>query len=52
VKCEDLTLIENQICKRQGQGAQNVCFKVQKNKRICDGNQDFIKRLYAERDGK
>ncbi|MEM9027092.1 MAG: hypothetical protein AAGC70_01865 [Pseudomonadota bacterium] len=52
IPCDDLTELEQQACLQEGEGARKVCKKVQRNKLICSDQQDFVDRLYKERDGK
>ena len=52
IECEELSDIETQACLQEGPDARKVCWKVEKNDAICDGNQEFITRLYKERQGK
>jgi len=52
IECEELSEVETQACLQEGPDARRVCWKVAKNDAICDGNQEFIDRLYEKRQGK
>ena len=51
IPCEDLTADEEIVCLGSTQEARNVCRKVQRNRVICDDQQQFVRRLYKERNG-
>lgn len=52
VKPEPLTADEEAACRQQGPEAKRVCKKVEKNELIARDQQEFVDRLYDERDGK
>lgn len=52
VKPESLTADEEAACQQQGPDAKKVCKKVEKNELIARDQQEFVDRLYSERDGK
>lgn len=52
IPCEDLTADEEIVCLGQSQQARDVCRKVQRNRVICEDQQQFVRRLYKERDGR
>lgn len=49
IPCEDLHELEEQACILEGEGARNVCRKVQRNYMLCTDQQEFTKDLYRSR---
>lgn len=49
---ERLSAAEAEKCKDAGADARNVCRKVEKNAIIAEDQQEFVDRLYRERDKK